>query len=66
MSDLGLGLTYRHMREKLESWGYAVTQEGCRDWLEKYRFAMNGNVGIKGVSHGGSIVLAPRVEVVGD
>ena len=46
VSDLGLGLREREMREKLESWGYAVTQEGCRVWLQRYRLvtkAKDGN-----------------------
>ena len=46
VSDLGLGLVYRVMREKLESWGYAVTREGCTVWLQQYRLvtkAKDGN-----------------------
>ena len=45
VSDLGLGLKYRDMLEKLESWGYAVTQEGCRVWLQKYRLATKARDG---------------------
>ena len=40
VSDLGLGLQRREMQEKLESWGHAVTREGCTVWLQRYRFKM--------------------------
>ena len=53
VSDLGLGLKYREMQEKLESWGYAVTQEGCRVWLQKYRLvskAKDGNTAVYAAS----------------
>ena len=46
VSDLGLGLGEREMREKLESWGYAVTREACRKWLQQFRLvtmAKDGN-----------------------
>ena len=46
VSDLGLGLKYREMQEKLLAWGYAVSQEGCRVWLRQYRLvtkAKDGN-----------------------
>ena len=46
VSDLGLGPSKREMREKLESWGYAVTQNACRVWLQQYRLvtkAKDGN-----------------------
>ena len=46
VSDLVLGPRQREMREKLESWGYAVTVEACRKWLQRYRLvtmAKDGN-----------------------
>ena len=45
VSDLGLGLQYRAMREKLESWGYSASQEGCRVWLQEYRLVTKAKHG---------------------
>ena len=45
VSDLGLGLQYRDMREKLLSWGYSVGEEACRIWLARYRLASKAKDG---------------------
>ena len=53
VSDLGLGLGQREMREKLESWGYAVTQARSRVWLQRYRLvtkAKDGNNAVNAAS----------------
>ena len=37
LSDVGLGLGYRDMIEKLAEWGYDVGPTVCRNWFGMYR-----------------------------
>ena len=46
VSDLGVGIGWHEVQTKLKAWGYRVTIEACRQWLNRYRFgklARDGN-----------------------
>ena len=36
VTDLGLGVQKREMRQRLLEWGYDVSEQACRTWLQRY------------------------------